>query len=311
MQPPTNSNAGDGEAIYPIRQVSEETGVNSITLRAWERRYGFIKPKRTEKGHRLYTRADIEQVKRVVEMLEQGSSLTGVKAALAGASAGADTENKEDNRDVWQGYLKRMQEAISGFDEGQLEAAYGEAMSLYPVQVVMTRILLPLLRQLGQRWQEGRGMVAEEHFFGVYLRNKLGARLHHGHNPARGPKLVAACVPGEYHDFGLLLFSLVARERGFRLVLLGANTPLEDLPEVVARTGAKGIVLSASVKPATKVLDQQLPQLATAVAVPVFIGGSGLAESGGGLEKAGLIVVGSELAEGARRIYQHLQGSDL
>mgnify|MGYP000620965887 FL=1 len=58
------------EAVYPIRTISNLTGVNAVTLRAWERRYGLIRPKRTPKGHRLYTESDLERIKRVLELLD-------------------------------------------------------------------------------------------------------------------------------------------------------------------------------------------------------------------------------------------------
>ena len=63
------------EGLYPIRTVSSLTGVNSITLRAWERRYGLIKPVRTPKGHRLYTQNDIDLIQQVLELLDKGISI--------------------------------------------------------------------------------------------------------------------------------------------------------------------------------------------------------------------------------------------
>lgn len=70
------------EALYPIREVSNLTGVNSITLRAWERRYGLIEPVRTEGGHRLYTQSHIDQIKAAVALTEQGVAISQVKALL-------------------------------------------------------------------------------------------------------------------------------------------------------------------------------------------------------------------------------------
>lgn len=60
------------EELFPIREVSRLTGVNPVTLRAWERRYGLIEPVRTESGHRLYSMTDIERVRSVVEWIDRG-----------------------------------------------------------------------------------------------------------------------------------------------------------------------------------------------------------------------------------------------
>lgn len=69
-------------AYYPIRVVSSETGVNAITLRAWERRYGLLTPKRTAKGHRLYSEADIHLIKQVVSLLNRGIPISQAQAML-------------------------------------------------------------------------------------------------------------------------------------------------------------------------------------------------------------------------------------
>ncbi|NIO40183.1 MAG: MerR family transcriptional regulator, partial [Burkholderiales bacterium] len=85
-----------------------------------------------------------------------------------------------------------------------MEEIYNDAMSLYPVDVVNRRLLVPLLRALGERWANQEAGVAEEHFFAAYMRNKLGARFHHRTRHSAGPLLVTACIEGERHEIGLL-----------------------------------------------------------------------------------------------------------
>ena len=109
------------------------------------------------------------------------------------------------------------------------------------------KLMIPLLAEIGRRWETTEGSIAEEHFFGVFLRNKLGARFHHGMTNARGPRILAACLPGENHENGLLLFALSAQSRGLRVTLLGANMPVEEVSIAAARSKAEAIVLSGSV----------------------------------------------------------------
>lgn len=68
--------------LYPIREVSRLTGVNAITLRAWERRYGLFEPVRSESGHRLFTQDNIECIKKAVALTEQGVPISQVKKLL-------------------------------------------------------------------------------------------------------------------------------------------------------------------------------------------------------------------------------------
>lgn len=283
----------------PIRTVSEKTGVNAVTLRAWERRYGLIKPKRTPKGHRLYTLADIELINDVLQLVEQGVPISQVRSALLPTRNPADPVT---NQNIWDAYQRELVAGISKFDETRLDAVYQEAMALYPVDVVTKQLLLPLLRQLGERWERTEGGVAEEHFFGVYMRNKLGARFHHRQRNTRGPRLLAACLPGEQHELGLLLFALAAHDRGYRLVLLGANTPLDQLATICRRTTIDAIVLSSSMDPPAGTLERALPDLIAATGLPVFVGGSTAENYKEQIHKAGAHPVGVHITGGMEMI---------
>ena len=71
--PITDSGA---RGLYPIRTVSELTGVNAITLRAWEKRHGLVRPIRKESGHRLYTQEHID----LIASIRAGKPLNAAKA---------------------------------------------------------------------------------------------------------------------------------------------------------------------------------------------------------------------------------------
>lgn len=285
--------------FYPIRTVSTLTGVNAITLRAWERRYGLIKPVRTDSGHRVYTRTDIDNIHRIVALLDKGVAISQVQRALGEAEKG--TPRIEDTG-PWAGFRERMVMAIAQFDENRLEDIYNEILALYPTDMVTRKVLLPLLVELGERWQSTEGSVAEEHFFGVYLRNKLGARFHHRNRNNTGPKLLAACLPGEQHEVGLLLFALAAHEQGYQLVLLGADMPLADLPIAAKRSQSAAIVLSGSLEPKPQMLAEQLPALVAAAGMTVFIGGLTAVRRRDEIVAAGAVPLGNDIAHGLQRI---------
>jgi DNA-binding transcriptional MerR regulator len=293
----------DAEGLYPIRTVSSLTGVNSITLRAWERRYGLIKPVRTPTGHRLYTQTDIDLIQQVLELLDKGISIGQVKEYLKGKTP---QQSGEPASDPWSNYQRRMLNAIVRFDSNALDQTYNDALSLYPIDLVTKHLILPLLKQLGIRWAEKDGSVAEEHFFGAYLRNKLGARFHHQPLTQHGPLLVAACLPGEQHEVGLMLFCLSALNQGYRLIYLGADTPFEELKTPVERAGADAILLSGSIDPQNSLLTHKLPELVSRVTVPVFVGGKTALNHTDTILAAGAIPLGADIAQGVRKIAEVL-----
>lgn len=287
-----------GAELFPIRTVSSLTGVNAITLRAWERRYGLIRPVRTPTGHRLYRREDIDVIHRAVALIDKGISIGQVKKSLDLAP----TSTQLEVATPWPRHQSRMVSAIARFDEEELEDAYNEVLSLYPIDQVTQSLLLPLLRELGRRWESAEGGVAEEHFFAVYLRNKLGARFHHRARGAAGPRLLTACLPAEQHEIGLLLFALTAIDHGLRPVLLGANTPLIELPIAAKRAHCDAVVLSGSMSPQRSVLREELPKLVATATVPVFVGGAVSVREHDAIVNAGAVPVGSDLSLGADRI---------
>lgn len=298
---------GDGD-LYPIRTVSSLTGVNSVTLRAWERRYGLIRPRRTPKGHRLYSREDIDLINRILALLEKGVSIGQVRDALERQGAALEVGVQLD---AWTRYRGRMIAAIIRFDEADLEDSYNEALSLYPVADVTRKLIIPLLRELGRRWETAEGSVAEEHFFGVYLRNKLGARFHHRSRNVRGPKLLGACFPGEQHEIGLLLFALSAVSSDYSMILLGADLPLEELPAVARRTGAACIVLSGSITPLPRIFERDLPRLVKSTDIPVAVGGLTSVRHRDAVTRAGATVLGEDIEKGIDRLGELLGGSSV
>jgi len=294
-------------SLLPIRTVANLTGINPVTLRAWERRYNLITPQRTPKGHRLYTEDDVELIKQVLELLDQGISISQVKPLLEQSPVQQQAAALADAGDVWKAYQQKMLHAVEKFDEHVLDNTYNDALSLYPVDVVNQRLVSPLLRIIGERWKERETGIVEEHFFSVYLRNKLGARIHHLNQRSSGPLLILACLPGEYHEIGLLLFALATVNFGYRVLVLGSNTPLEQLPKVLQQQSYAGIVLSGSARPSRGLFKSELPELVKESTVPVFIGGKTAAKHQQKIEAAGAIFLGESISAGLRSMSQLLK----
>lgn len=261
---------------FPIRILSEKTGVPTATIRAWERRYNILPAQRTESGHRHYNEDDVVYVSHLVASMEQGMTISKAIREVEnqlqqGQALTAQVRNSQSSQ--WQYYVDEMLLAVAQFDAARIDNAYQQAMALFAVDVVTEQVLCPTLAALGERWQERAGGIAEEHYFTTYLRNKIGARLHHQNN-ADGPLIVISCLAQERHELGALLFALYVQNNGYRVVILGADLPLSQLPAVVQQARAQAIVLS-STKAALNQQDVlELTQLIAAVKVPVMLGGN-------------------------------------
>ncbi|MFQ2245045.1 MerR family transcriptional regulator [Aeromonas enteropelogenes] len=135
------------EGIYPIREVSRLTGVNAVTLRAWQRRYGLVQPARTEKGHRLYSEQDIRQIGEILSWLERGVSIGQVKGLLS-------EPHSQPVSDHWQQTLEQFSQALLAFNQRKAEAQLNDLLASYPFELVRSRVLQPLVERLLGLWRE-------------------------------------------------------------------------------------------------------------------------------------------------------------
>jgi DNA-binding transcriptional MerR regulator/methylmalonyl-CoA mutase cobalamin-binding subunit len=291
----------DHEMLYTIGTVAKLTGVAPITLRAWERRYELIEPIRKESGHRLFTRSHIDLINRITALTAQGIRISQIRPDMLTTEV-LKEEDQDEQISVWGKYIQGMITAIIRFDENRLEELYNEALSLYPIELVTVRLLQPLLIELGLRWESRRGSIAEEHFFAFYLRNKLATRYHHRLRHNSGPRLLLAGLPGEYHEISLLIFALAAHGRGFRVVCLGANLPLDELPTAAQKTNSDTIVLSGLIKPGNDLLTKDLPELVRQTGVPVLVGGQSSVFACDAIVRTGAEALGQDIEHGLKRI---------
>lgn len=307
----TASSREDQSALFPIRELVRRTGVNASTLRAWENRHGLLTPTRTPSGHRLYGPRDVQRIRRLQELLAQGLSLGDIAPLLAEEAphpvdAGIQDALHIPPGSAWHGYLRETLYALEHFSTERLDNLYNEACALYPIDIVTDNLLIPALEQLGKRWDKRPSGIAEEHFFTAWLRNKLGARLHHAASLPKGGQLIMACLPHENHEIGLLVFALAALQRGYRIIYLGANMPTRQIVHVARQAHALGIVLSGRQAAAPGAALADIAWLAAESAIPVFIGSHFSVQARELLQAAGATPLGTDMTVGMRLMESRL-----
>ena len=312
MKKAVNIDQGNTSELFPIRILAEKTSVGTSTLRAWERRYGLLKPQRTPKGHRLYSRADVKKVSKILALLDDGHALPTIAEILSADETvislpdSSFTDKPEKLSSVWEEFIHSTLEAVSDFNIERIDAIYNEASSLYPIDMVTDKLIQPTITQLGTAWkQHPESGVAEEHFYSSWLKNRLGARFHHAYSQAKGSRIICACVPGSFHEIGLMLFALSALARGYRVLYFGADLPLDQLQYITQRSAAKAVVLSAHSSDEQN-LDQQLISALDNIDTPVFLGGSAKLEENQAFEKAGGILLGSNISVAMKVFESHI-----
>jgi MerR family transcriptional regulator, light-induced transcriptional regulator len=256
--------------LLRIGELSRRTGVTPELLRAWERRYGLLRPTRSSGGLRLYGHDDLARVQRMQQHLADGL------AAAEAATLAAETERAPEAL-VFDAAAARQElgSALEGFDESAAQTTLDSVLSMATLDSVLADVVLPYLRDLGDRWEQGEVSIAQEHFASAVLRGRL-LGLARGWSRGFGPPALLACLPGEQHDLGLIAFGLALRSRGFRIAFLGANTPVESIAGAAEVLEPVAVVLSAVDPAAFQTHRVELRALAKKHAT--YVGGVGATE---------------------------------
>ncbi|MBZ0205836.1 MAG: MerR family transcriptional regulator [Flavobacteriales bacterium] len=98
---------------WGIGEVADTLGVNTSLLRYWEKEFGTLRPKRTNKGDRLYTKDDIEQLRRIQHLVkEKGFTLQGAKGQLRKPEPKEEPEVPPLPVDEVRNKLRRVREGL-------------------------------------------------------------------------------------------------------------------------------------------------------------------------------------------------------
>jgi MerR family transcriptional regulator, light-induced transcriptional regulator len=250
-----------------IGELARRTGVSPELLRAWEDRYGLLTPSRSPGGFRLYTAADEARARRMTRLIADGLSA----AEAAQQALTLDEANAPVAAPIVDQLAEQLRAALDDFDGTAAHSAFDRLLAAVSPDVVLVDVVLPYLRDLGERWAAGRASVAQEHFASHLIRGRLLA-IARDWDTGDGPTLLLACLPGEAHDIGLIIFGILASRRGWRITLLGADTPLDTLYATVRTMRPSLTVLLATTPSLLTTHSDELRGLTELT--PTAIGGS-------------------------------------
>jgi MerR family transcriptional regulator, light-induced transcriptional regulator len=280
-------------AVLRIGELSRRVGVSEHVLRAWESRYGLLKPARSAGGYRLYSEDDEIRVRRMLAHLEGG--LAAAQAARAAVEEGQPptaptaAANSTATAGVVAGPDVRvaidaprpaglaecadvLRQGLDDLDESAAQAVLDRLLTDFTIETVLRDVLLPYLHDLGERWEHGEVTIAQEHFASHVLRGRLTS-LSRGWGNGRGPFALLACPPGEQHDLALIAFGIALNRSGWRVGYLGVNTPIPDLIQVSSILRPSLVVLAASTPRRFTAVVPELSRLAALA--PLALAGAG------------------------------------
>ncbi|WP_018936543.1 MerR family transcriptional regulator [Thioalkalivibrio sp. ALJ24] len=281
--------------LYPIRHVCAETGINDVTLRAWERRYGLIRPMRTPKGHRLYSEEDIQRIQRIMELLDQGIPVSQVHRVLQredeDATAEADDTPADDGSSPAPGrrpavsgpgvaphtadpIANALCHAVDALDVEQLDRAYTRLVMRHGWEGVHERAFLEVYRQLREESRhtpEGEVRLA---VFSAWATAALADQLRTALRACEGPAAPCLVLGGGHQQVGGMLLQVSCARRGLSTLPLFDATSAKALESLVQTRSARGVILHGSSQLLRSPELNQVEAILKSPGVPVYIAGS-------------------------------------
>src|SRR5579859_282102 len=291
LQPPALDAYSD-LPLYNTKAVVHATGVPAPTLRAWERRYGILSPRRGENDYRLYPERDMMMVGWLRERVESGMTISQAIALLRsmeparrrksrgrGAHAGTSSSAGEPmgasgptlERLALPDLEYTLLQRFAALDEPGAIRTITQALAVYAVEDVCLDLLTPVLADIGRHWAAGDLTVTVEHFATGVIRAQLEGLFRSTAAHEDGPLTLVGCAPGGLHEIGPLMVAFFLRRAGVHVAFLGQNVESAHLMATVAALHPVCVILSASMATeVAQIRDLGMRLSATGPRAPLF-----------------------------------------
>jgi DNA-binding transcriptional MerR regulator/methylmalonyl-CoA mutase cobalamin-binding subunit len=263
-----------------IAAVERETRLSKDVLRVWERRYGFPRPERDAHGERCYPADQVERLRLMKRLMDQGHRPGALAALAPGDLAALAAPERRAPADAPQaGGIAQFLELIRAREPAMLQHALRQALARQGLERFVEQTIAPLTTAVGAYWEDGSFDVFDEHLYTESAQQLLRQAIADLPGARQGPRILLTTVPGEGHGLGLLMAQAVLSLEGAACISLGTETPLLDIARAASAYGAGVVALSFSgsyprrqVAPVLAQLRQALP-----IDVELWAGGAGVA----------------------------------
>lgn len=296
----SNTGAPPDPALLTIGALARATSIPVPTLRTWERRYRSPEPVRKPSGHRLYPVSLVARLRKVALLLDRGHrpseilprtsaeldsllALSGTRAERFG-SPGSMIARSADPQGV---ELGEMMQAVRDLDRDALIGVLRRIWIRLGPLPFLQLCAAALMEEVGAAWHAGKLEVRHEHFATACLSDFLREVREPLDRQARGPLVIAAMLPGDVHEGGLLMACVILAMRGCRLLYLGLETPVEEIATAARDRAARAVAISISVTVPRSRAGKAVTALRAALplGIAVWVGGAGAPKPPMGVER--------------------------
>lgn len=248
--------------MYSIKAISTLTGINSETLRTWERRFEFLEPTRDDSGQRLYSEEDLNKLSKLAALVKAGHPIRHLATkSLEELQELCELPSRVNLHHEEQKLLDDLLGAVQNSDLKRFRFLVGYAASLHQPLNIVEYILSPTWKKIGELWANKTINIATEHALTNIFKEEITVAIRTLHMSATGPSIIFTTPSNELHEIGILMGCYIAASEGCYCHYLGPNLPVEDLMNMANDLKPDAIVLSVVNKKTDDTLERELSLL--------------------------------------------------
>lgn len=275
---------------FPIGYVSSYTGLSTHVLRAWERRYNAVKPNRSAGGRRLYSQADIDRLSLLKRVVDSGHAISNV-ARLATTKlneliercepfeiSGQKNANVPPDMGVAapDELVSVCLRAVTRLDTASLNQKLKEGAIAYGRQILIDRVIKPLMEQVGNRWSEGSLGIVHGQFAAAVVYAQLGNMLFEYYERSfQKPCMLIATPAGQFCYLGAMAVAVTAQDQGWEPIFLGFNLPAREVATASDALSPQLIALSITCRVNDVFMEGEIEKVSASIngRCPLVVGG--------------------------------------
>ncbi len=261
-------------SIYSVAQIESLAGISAHKLRIWERRYSFIKPKRTATNIRYYSDDDLTKLINIGILVANGVRVSEIdrleqneinqKVAQLSATLKEDVESE----------IAALTIAMINFDEAAFSCILSKYIEEKGMFSTMMELIYPFLNHVGILWITNKSIPAQEHFISNLIRQKLLRKIDELEPAPEGAnKIILFLPPWEDHELGLLLAQYMAKSLKWHVIYLGQKVPFLNINESIDTVNAN-LVLTLLITPQNEKQKKQFKLFAEGIKAPILVSGN-------------------------------------
>jgi MerR family transcriptional regulator, light-induced transcriptional regulator len=249
--------------IFSIKDLENLSGIKAHTIRIWEKRYNILQPMRTDTNIRLYSLQSLQKLLNVTLLHDYGYKISKI-ALIPEDKISEMVVGIISNKNAKNHAVNAFKMAMINFDQELFTNTYNWLLEDKSFHEIFHQVFIPLFEEIGLLWQTDTITPSHEHFISCLVIKKLLVSIEKAENtkPIYTDKVFVLSLPlHEIHELGLMFLHYEIVIKGYKVVYLGENLPIENLKDLKKHFNSIVFVSYFTIQPEKNVIDDYVKEM--------------------------------------------------